>query len=328
MRDEQAHRTAGGPVAPWHRLRVVLALLLLAAAVLKCQQLATSPVEGIGLLSSRWMLIAVVEFELFFGVWLLVGLWSKQTWRMTVGMFALFGFIGLFTAFSGATTCGCFGTLSGTPWFTVVLDSVVVLCLLRWRPESTQRLSGLKRRLAVLCVVWATVATASLTAMGVYSPSHLSKNGNILGNSPVVALEPHEWIGKRLPLLSYCDISHDLSRGLWIVLLYNHSCSACRETLAEHEDAVEQLRRTANFPKMAVLDLPPYDVTLGAKKRESWRYGRLTNTRQWSSSGPIVVLLHEGVVKHLFANPRDTSLIKAIWGTVTDANAQGVHERD
>ncbi len=52
-------------------VRIVLGLVRLAAAVLKGHQLATEPVAGTGLLDSRWFLIGVVEFELFFGLWLL-----------------------------------------------------------------------------------------------------------------------------------------------------------------------------------------------------------------------------------------------------------------
>ena len=61
-------------------LRLFLALLLLTAAGLKAHQLATGPLLGPGLLESRWFLVAVVEFELFFGLWLISGLFSFATW--------------------------------------------------------------------------------------------------------------------------------------------------------------------------------------------------------------------------------------------------------
>jgi len=61
----QARRVAGYDV-----VCVVLGLVLLTAAALKGSQLATEPIVGWGVLNSRWFLIGVVQFELFFGLWL------------------------------------------------------------------------------------------------------------------------------------------------------------------------------------------------------------------------------------------------------------------
>jgi hypothetical protein len=47
-------------------LRLALGVLLLVTAGLKGYQLATEPTLGNSLLESRWFLIFVVEFELFF----------------------------------------------------------------------------------------------------------------------------------------------------------------------------------------------------------------------------------------------------------------------
>jgi len=63
-------------------VRVVAALLLLVAAALKTHQLSTEPVIGTGLIESRPFLMATVEFELLFGVWLISGLlpslWERR----------------------------------------------------------------------------------------------------------------------------------------------------------------------------------------------------------------------------------------------------------
>ena len=102
-------------------LRIAAALLLLMAAGLKAHQLATEPVLGTGLLESRWFLMAVVEFELFFGLWLLSGLLTKVTWAAALGCFVLFCCISLFKALSGHATCGCFGKVEVNPWYTATL---------------------------------------------------------------------------------------------------------------------------------------------------------------------------------------------------------------
>jgi hypothetical protein len=69
-------------VAGYDVVRVVLGLVLLTAAALKGYQLATEPIVGWGFLNSRWFLIGVVDFELFFGLWLLANVvreWLVET---------------------------------------------------------------------------------------------------------------------------------------------------------------------------------------------------------------------------------------------------------
>ncbi len=117
-------------------LRLALGVLLLTTAGLKGYQLATEPVLGSGLLDSRWFLIFVVEFELFFGLWLLSGLLPKPTWAAAIVCFAIFACISLYKAFSGYATCGCFGKVEVNPWLTAMLDIILVLCLLYFHPAA------------------------------------------------------------------------------------------------------------------------------------------------------------------------------------------------
>jgi hypothetical protein len=88
---------------------LLIAAVLLIAAALKGHQLASEPMLGHGLLDSRWLLIGVVEFELFFGLWLLAGIWPKRTCAAALGCFTLFTCVSLYKALSGYATCGCFG---------------------------------------------------------------------------------------------------------------------------------------------------------------------------------------------------------------------------
>ncbi|MBN1908521.1 MAG: hypothetical protein JW818_02170 [Pirellulales bacterium] len=117
-------------------VRRALAAILLVAAGLKTHQLATSPVVSEGLLDSRWVLVATVEFELFFGLWLLAGLLPRLTWAAAVGCFGLFACVSLHKALGGAASCGCFGRVEINPWHTFTLDVASVLALLHWQPEG------------------------------------------------------------------------------------------------------------------------------------------------------------------------------------------------
>jgi len=107
-------------------IRIALGVLLLTAAGLKAHQLATEPVLSTGLLDSRWLLMATVEFELLFGLWLLGNIWPKPTWAAALACFGLFAGVSLYKALSGHASCGCFGRVPVNPWYTATLDVAMV----------------------------------------------------------------------------------------------------------------------------------------------------------------------------------------------------------
>ena len=121
----------------WLVMRFVVAVIVLTAAFMKAYQLATEPSFGEGLFHARWFNILVVEFELFFGIWLMVGLLPKLTWLATIGCFSIFALISLFKALSGEVSCGCFGAVTVNPWITTVFDVGVIGSLLAFRPASS-----------------------------------------------------------------------------------------------------------------------------------------------------------------------------------------------
>ncbi|MFV1965060.1 MAG: MauE/DoxX family redox-associated membrane protein [Pirellulaceae bacterium] len=103
-------------------LRALLGVVLLIAAALKAWQLSTEPVAEDGLLTSRGFLIALVEFELLFGLCLLFGLVPRVTWPIAMLCFVGFSCVALYKALSGAASCGCFGKVEVNPWYTFAFD--------------------------------------------------------------------------------------------------------------------------------------------------------------------------------------------------------------
>jgi hypothetical protein len=124
----------------WIVMRLVVAFVLLIAAVLKTHQLATTLSLGEGILHARWFNIFVVEFELFFGIWLIFGMLPKLSWFASVGLFSIFLIVSFYKAISGETSCGCFGEIAVNPWIMVVFDVVVIGLLLIFRPYKKQLL--------------------------------------------------------------------------------------------------------------------------------------------------------------------------------------------
>jgi hypothetical protein len=76
-------------------VRILAAVVLLTVAGLKAHQLATEPVLAKTWLDSRWLLMASVEFELFFGLWLFSNNLPRLTWLATICCFALFACVSL-----------------------------------------------------------------------------------------------------------------------------------------------------------------------------------------------------------------------------------------
>lgn len=236
---------------PYDAVRVALGLLLLVAAALKGYQLATEPVlaphldgpwwaTGLTtLLASRWLLLGAVEFELFFGLWLLAGLYPRQTRAVAIGCFVLFAAVSLFKALSGDATCGCFGKVAIHPWYTFALDCGVLCILGVLRAQHGVgsvalpahgrggRLVAFSAALA-FCVLPAPVVIAWIGDMRAKTDEGLDRRAGY------VVLRPEKWIGKRQPIMSHIDVAERLSQGQWRVLLHRHDCERCREIVPRY----------------------------------------------------------------------------------------------
>src|SRR5262245_11117104 len=93
-----------------HRLQWVtsrvLGLLLLVAAGLKAYGVAVEPVGSAGLFSAPGFQIAVVQFEIVLGVWLLWGIKPVGAWAAAVATFACFAGVSFYLGWEGQTSCG------------------------------------------------------------------------------------------------------------------------------------------------------------------------------------------------------------------------------
>lgn len=290
-------------IAGYDVVRVVLGLVLLAAAGLKGHQLLTEPVVGDGLLHARWLLIGIVEFELVFGLWLLAGVFPRATWRFALACFTCFAGVSLFKALSGEASCGCFGRVAVNPWYTFTLDMAAVAALLYWRPNKGGGAVAREAR----CLPWrlSGLASASMllgiplaVAMGSYSATTLSSTGEILGDSEFVVLEPEEWIGKPFPLLDYIDIGSEISCESCVLLLYHYDCSNCQEAIEKYEALSLELAVKGERSRVALIEMPPYDPAGDSSTRRNTpcMRGRLDAVKEWFVETPLVLHLREGMV--------------------------------
>ncbi len=305
-------------IASHDGIRVLLALVLLVAAALKGHQLATSPVMGDGVFESRWVLIGIVEFELFFGLWLLANILPTWTHRALLLCFGVFAAVSLYKAVSGAASCGCFGRVEVNPWFTFTLDVTAVLALLRWRPSrgglSVRRPSReFLSRVGYIAMVWFVLGAPAAIAMGTYEGTVLGGDGIIVGTDNLVVLEPEKWVGRPMPLLPFIQdapspfspgqkpLRERLVEGEWIVVFYRHDCPKCQEELPKYEVLARRSVVDPDAPRVALIEIPPY----GKLHKQllpadtACVFGRLNDGKDWFVETPVQLTVRDGEVRLL-----------------------------
>lgn len=281
-------------------VQTLLGLVMLLAAGLKGYQLATEPTAELGLLTSRWFLIAAVEFEWAFGLWMVAGLYPTRTRIAAIGCFATFACIALAKGLSGAPSCGCFGSIEVNPWNAMVLDALAVAALWLWKPTggSLPVCPLASVRIAAVVVAWLLLGIPGALAMGGYSPAYISPEGMIVGEGDVVVLEPESWVGKPLPLLKHIDIGEELAVGDWLVVLYRHDCSRCEAAIPEYSRTARQLAEGSGGVRLALVELPPYGDTANRFTLEvsPCAAGQLTRKKEWFVEVPVEIALRDGRV--------------------------------
>jgi hypothetical protein len=294
------------PNQAWNLVRIVVAVILLAAAVAKGYQLATQPLSDTRILDSRWLLTASVAFELFFGLSLLVRVWPKPTWAATVVCFTLFACVSVYKAFYGYTSCGCFGRMPVNPWYTSVLDVAVVVAFLCWPPKGQQALfpsylNKLPFHVIALLIIGVSVGIPAWLVMRA-SPSVtlLDVNTALDDKGRYVVLEPTRWVGKPFPLLNYIDVESgkQLASDNWLVILHRHDCPNCTRIIDSCKQQMQSVPLHSEVARVALIEVPQFDRKRGDVPNDDQRFviGMLSTTKEWIVSTPVVLSLNRGIV--------------------------------
>ncbi|MDR2171950.1 MAG: hypothetical protein LBP59_17535 [Planctomycetaceae bacterium] len=289
-------------------MRFFVALILLVAAVLKAHQLITTPLLGEGLLHARWFNIFVVEFEIFFGIWLIFGLLPKLSWLASIGLFSMLSVISFYKAvILKETSCGCFGATEINPWFTTALDLMIVAILVVLRPKEIvfklqnffQELGSLRKfRLGVFIATWLFFAVLLTFLIVSTKFVALAGDSKLSESEKSVTLEPGNWLGKKFPLLEYIEVNNNfdlnnLQSGEWTILLYHNDCLKCQEIFAK----LKNQNTNENLEKLVVIEIPDKSEhqKLSTKlNRVKWR--SLKSDRNWFVQTPVWIRLKDGNV--------------------------------
>lgn len=276
-------------------VRVLLGLLLLTAGALKGYQVATEPTANADLFTNKTFLMLLIEGELLYGLWLIFGLAPHTTRVVSIGLFSVFAIISFGRAISGEASCGCFGSVTVSPWITTTLDLTAVVALLRWRPQSkpSQQLSYLP----MVLTSWLLLGTPLGLAMHNFEPNSIDAAGGFTASGDLILLEPEQWLGGAFPLSKHIETETDLTQGDWIVVLYHHDCPKCQEALPKYRALAQSLENTGAERRVALIEVPPFAP--GGQENAPAIYGKLPESKDWFVQAPVEILVSNSKVKHV-----------------------------
>ena len=159
-------------------IAVLTTAVLWTSAMTKTFQLSTEIVS-----SQKGFLILLVESEWLLGLFLLSGVARKSIWLLSVSFFSLLGLVSLYQMATGVPTCGCFGALDVPPGSTFLLDVVMILLLLQFRPAREHRPVKRSLRLRAVMIAFLVTGLPAGYAMITFRPALLTPDGLIEGTA-------------------------------------------------------------------------------------------------------------------------------------------------
>ena len=297
--EEQQHQQVkqSAPQSPYTVVRWLVGGLLLFAAAMKGYELATAPVAGTSLLTTRWFLVIGVEFELALGLFLIAGLLPKIAWWVSLLCFTGFAALTAYKAWMDDSDCGCFGRAHVDPRVTLAIDLVTLVGLLAFRPGGHAFRIGHSNRLIPVAVLLLLVGIPGGWLMATAKSASVNDDGFVSAGSFIV-LEPEKWAGKPFPLFDHIDIGEQLKTGKWIVILYSQSCSHCIEAMPKYLKAAKRLADEGGATRMALVQIPPVGdgSQMPSSLPASVVTGQLSASREWFAETPVEVQLENGRV--------------------------------
>lgn len=257
---------------------------------MKAWQLATNPSFGEGLLHARWFNVVVVEFELAYSIWLLLGVCPRFTRWATIGLFSVFAGVSLYKGISGEASCGCFGAARVNPWLTTALDVAIVGSLLWRRKVRIARQKITIRKIALAALAWGIISAPILSAIVTVEKNDLSALGTeFIGadGRKTVLLEPEKWTDDKFPLAPYLEppeVREQLKTGEWTILLYRRDCSKCHKAIAD--------LASKGTPNVLCVEVPPYGDDEDDEIPSAFIKAKLTNSINWFVETPKTFVIN------------------------------------
>ena len=269
---------------------LIVGIFLWFGAITKGYQIATEPIA-----ENKWFAIFSCQYEWFLGLLLILGIYPRLVRPIAMATFVLFSAVSIRLAIQGAQSCGCFGAVHVDPRITLTLDLMVVISLLMVRPSSLVRQFSLTRGRRALLSFGVMIAVVGFYFMWQYEPSKLAFDGQVLGGTKEVLIEPTDWLDKPCPLLGLPTIDSQLASGKWIVLLHHSDCPGCQEMLSAWPKSV--LHYAPAF-KTAIISASPQmpQITKSIIRKHSTVICYLPDAYKWFVPTPTILCLENGYV--------------------------------
>jgi len=246
---------------------------------------------------SRLPLDILVIIEWSIGTCLIIRVFPKRVVFVTAFMFGCFTGVSLYEWILQEPSCGCFGSLSPSPKWTLGLDLIVLLALSYvWAlaPRSFWAQSLSKREIA--CGVISICIGTGIFLNGTRANATFRGAGFEAIGQRTIVLKPNEWVGRRFSLFSYIDIGERLKQGDWLLIFYHNDCSACREKVPKYEKEAKLSDRTEGGLRTVFIEMPPYSAGADQLVEAGFHMGKLDDRYDWFVKTPLVVRIRNGIV--------------------------------
>ena len=181
----------------WEKLtiRILPAAVLLTAGILKIHFLFTDVFLQHSMLLPTRIELAFAAIEVVFAIWLVLVGKHIFDWMVCVALFAGFAIFSILLIMMGQKSCGCFGVVHTSPWFSLGLDCAILIFVFQFRPENLDRkklmtlLGSSTAKLAFSLVTLVVVGSAATFLYG-SGKLHQSLNDEIVCPSDEI------WVGE------------------------------------------------------------------------------------------------------------------------------------
>lgn len=298
-------------LVPWS-----VGVFLLIAAALKVHGLIfVEPINAATQLP-QWVGWILVPGEVALGLWLLSGLQRRTTSIVALIAFSSFASFSLFAALRGERSCGCFGQITVSPWFTFLVDLMAIAAICWWRYAMHMRTNERNDSILIRhtssnlfsssnALQHRAILTIMIPCLAIMFPLSWFATGGSSSQGELFVFEPAQWLGKEVPFLKHVDLGDELLQGKWIILLYHHDCPQCQEAVRYYEN-VKQVSTAPNQLRVALIEVPPYasDESQG----KTCRHGKLDQSHEWFMQTPVHLFTSSGRIQRVSHEVFETSI--------------------
>lgn len=291
---------------------------LIVAGILKVHQLLTEPIISEGFWESWAFFVIQIPLELGLGIWLLCGLFRKAAWLLSVIAFGGFIVVTFYETYTGAESCGCFGTVSVDPWITLYfIDVPIFVLLLIFHPKNEKLLPppwpfaehffgvALPTFLILATIVpvlfFNRVERKEIWKVNDPIAQNNSRQGSThLPDTNEITPDANQeqikvLLKKEWAMLKHIDIADSLRTGNKVVLFYHCDCPDCREAIPVYEQY--NYLYAENDLLFAFIEIPPYcpEEENPLPADTTCITGKLDTSTKWLIQTPLVVIIADSL---------------------------------